>query len=488
LIPAVLLACWATLAVVWAVAPAAWPALLGAFGLLVVTITIASLHPELRLFGDAVVRGPRDGGAVALTFDDGPDPAFTPAILDHLDAAGAKGTFFLVGEAVSRAPEVARAIVERGHQVANHGYVHRWQLIFTPGRLARDFVACNDAIAEATGRVPAFFRPPVGVLAPEVIDMVDAAGVRLAAWSLRPRDGTLSDPAEVRRRVSSKIQAGDIVLLHDTARHGRWDPPAVAALPGILEDLQQRGLRSVTLHELTGERAYVEDEPMRPTGARRSPIPLLVATTLALLLGSTAARAFAGEPGLPPALIEAATELAATTTVQANFEQTKTSVLFAEPVVATGRLSLRRTDHRIVWDYTDGVAVLLADGRVFPAGRSASELDPEEAAGVPMPGGAGLGELFGALFTLDAEALGRHFTGVDLGDGRFQLTPRTDRASALFTKVLLEVSGSPRALRRIEMDEATGDRTVVVFSDVVQGVELTDGRFQTPAERAAASP
>lgn len=486
LIPVVLAVCWTSLAAVWLAAPEAWPVLVVAFGSLVVTITAAALYPALQLFGPAVVRGVGADGVVALTFDDGPDPVFTPRILDQLDAAGARATFFVVGEQVRRAPEVARAILERGHQVAHHGDAHRWQLIFTPGRLAADYVAAADSIQEATGRLPALFRPPVGIIAPETMDMVRAAGVRLAAWSLRPRDGTLSDPVEVRRRVSSKIRAGDIVLLHDAARHGRWDPPAVAALPGILEDLQQRGLRSVTLSELTGQPAYLpEDEAMRPTGARRSPVPMLVAATLALLLGSFAAHAFADEPQLPPTLLEAAAELAKSSTVEASFLHVKSSVLFVEPVRSNGRLSIRRRDNRIVWEYDDGVAILVFDGRVFPAGKAASELTAEEAAGVPMPGGDGLGEMMGALFTLDQAALGRHFTGRDLGEGRFELTPRSDRARSLFVSVVLEIGGAPLALRSVEIHEATGDSTTVAFTDVVQGADLPDERFQTPAERSA---
>ncbi len=474
-IPLTLLACWAALvAVGGGVAP--WIVLPVAFALLSGVILVASMNAPLQLFGPALVRGPADSGAVALTFDDGPDPSFTPAVLDALDAAGAKGTFFLVGSRAEQSPEVTRQIVERGHQVGHHSYDHRWTLMFVRPRLEADFDRASRAIAAAAGVVPRFFRPPVGIVAPEVLDVAASAGTTLTTWSVRPFDGRIDDAPEVRRRVASKIGPGDIVLLHDASFRARRTPPAVEALPGILEDLRARNLRSVTLAELTGQAPYLtEDELKQPRPQRRSRLPLFVAATaLALLLGS-AAYAHAGE--LPPTLVEAADALAKNETVQARFTQTKTSILFIEPDVSTGELLLRRSDGRIVWAYDGGPAILIAGGRIYPLGSS------EHVDGIPIPGGAGLTAMFDALFRVEPEALAEHFEGTAQGEGTFALVPTSDGAKALFTRVELTIAGSPTVLQKVVMSEVTGDVTTIEFSDTKPNAALEDDRLQTPRER-----
>jgi len=473
------------MALVYLVAPGAWPLLMLGVWCLLGVLVLVTITPQWQLFGPALVRVPGRPGQVALTFDDGPDPVHTRAILDHLDAAGARGTFFVIGEEVERRPEVAREIVRRGHQVAMHGHDHRWQRIFSPRWLADDFERAARTIQRVTGGVPRFFRPPVGVATPEVLD-VCRPSFRFVAWSLRPFDGKIPDPDLVRARVRSKIREGDIVLLHDAARHGRFQPPAVRALPGILADLEERGLRSVTLSELTGEPAVLEDLPVpRPVRRRRTTIPLWVACTAVAAVVCSSACAF-GADGLPATLVEAAGKLDEATTVQARFEQTKTSVLFAEAVVETGSLLLRREDGRLLWSYDGGPAVLMADGRFYPAGTDAQA--SEGAGGFGIPGGDKLAELFEGMFTLDIDVLGRSFSGSDLGEGRFELRPLGDDVGALFARVVLEVGGAPLAVRRVEMDESTGDRTVIAFSEVKIGEPLPPERFLTPAERAATQP
>lgn len=475
-IPLTLLICWASLAA--ALGGVVPPAALGvAIAVLSWVILVASMHAPLQLFGPALVKGPTDSGAVALTFDDGPDPSFTPAVLDALDAAGAKGTFFLVGARAAEAPELARQIVERGHQIGHHSHDHQWTRMFVRSRLRDDFDRGTRAIQAAAGVVPRFFRPPVGIVAPEVLDVASSAGTTLTAWSVRPYDGRIDDAAEVRRRVASKIGPGDIVVLHDASLRAGRTPPAVAALPGILEDLQARGLRSVTLAELTGESPYLtEDELTQPRPPRHSKLPLWVgATLLALLVGSaTLARA----ADLPATLVAAADELAKNETVQARFAQTKTSILFVEPDISAGELLLRRSDGRIVWAYDGGPAILLAEGRVYPLG-SDDHLD-----GIPLPGGAGLTAMFDALFRVEPAALAEHFDGTDLGEGTFALVPISAGAKALFTKVELTITGTPTVLTKVVMSEVTGDVTTIEFSDTRPGQALDDDRLQTPRERS----
>jgi peptidoglycan-N-acetylglucosamine deacetylase len=485
-VPSGIAACWFGLALVWVLQPAAWPALMVAVWSLVGVVIVVSMNPNWQIFGPALVRAPDAGGQVALTFDDGPDPAHTREVLDQLDAADARATFFVVGRAVRAAPELTREILERGHQVGHHSETHRWQLVFSPPRMLADFRAGLASIAEVTGRIPRFFRPPVGIATPEVLELA-WLGFRFAGWSVRPFDGRPGRSAEVRRRVSSKIRAGDVVLLHDTARRGGGPPPALGALPGILEDLRARGLRSVTLAELTGEPAYLEESPLQDSYRRLSRIPMLVACTVVAAMICSAACAFGAEAipsALPDSLVTAAAELNEATTVQARFEQTRISILFAEPVVQTGSLLLRRSDGRLLWLYDGGPAVLMADGRFYPAGATAEEAG-DQAGGFGMPGGGELVTLFEAMFTLDVAVLARFFSGRDLGEGRFELKPTTEASAALFVAVVLQVGGSPLALQRVEMSEATGDSTVVAFTEVKIDAPLDEDRFRTPAERSA---
>jgi peptidoglycan/xylan/chitin deacetylase (PgdA/CDA1 family) len=147
--------------------------------------------------------------------------------------------------------------VERGHQVANHSHAHRWwETLFWIPWAERDLLRASDAIEDAGGVRPAWFRPPIGMITPELHVAAERHGMVLGAWSVRPYDGRVRDPAEIERRLTGAVEAGDVVLLHDAAGPDGSAPPALAALPGVLADLGQRGLTAVTLAELAGTAAY----------------------------------------------------------------------------------------------------------------------------------------------------------------------------------------------------------------------------------------
>ncbi len=475
ILPALLLACWLLLAQAW-LAGAAWMAA-GAFVLLTLGVLLTSIWPSLGAFGPIILRAPAGSGRVAITFDDGPDPEWTPQVLDALEAAGARATFFLVGQRVEQHPELARRLVQAGHQVAHHSHSHRWDLMFWRPALLADFDAGLAALQAATERIPRFFRPPIGILAPEVVDAAQSRGMQLTGWSVRPYDTRLREPDELVRRVASKVRDGSIVLLHDGAMRPGFTPPAVAALPFILGDLERRGLQAVTLAELVGQDAYQKEAPVRHT-PRWSRVPLAVGATMLSLLIATAALA------APPDLATAAAELAKNDRVKSTFQQTKTSILFAEDVVRTGSLLLRRSDGRLVWAYDDGPAMLMAEGRFYPAGVDAKAAGEDGAAGYALPGGGRMIDVFEALFSLDAKALDLAFDSTTLEPGRFELKPKDPETAALFARVELRVDGEPLALRSVVMDESTGDRTTIAFTAVEVDAPLPEGAFLTPAERS----
>lgn len=185
---------------------------------------------------------------VALTFDDGPHPRGTPAVLEALARAGATATFFLVGEQVARAPALAREIVAAGHAVALHGQRHRCQLWLTPRALDDDLARVAATVHEATGRTPELYRPPYGVFSAAGLALVRRRGWRSLLWSRWGRDwAARATPAGIAARATRALAAGDVVLLHDAdsySSEGSWLRTA-AALPAILDAVERSGLRTV---------------------------------------------------------------------------------------------------------------------------------------------------------------------------------------------------------------------------------------------------
>jgi peptidoglycan-N-acetylglucosamine deacetylase len=187
---------------------------------------------------------------VALTFDDGPHPQGTPAVLESLREAGAKATFFLVGEQVVRRPALVAEIVAAGHRVELHCHRHRNVLRLTVSQLLDDAERARAAIEEAGGQAIRDYRPPYGIFSGPTLRAVRKRGWRPVLWSKWGRDWTRrATTRSIARRSTSGIRAGDIVLLHDAdcySAPGSWVRTA-AALPLILEELESRGLKSISL-------------------------------------------------------------------------------------------------------------------------------------------------------------------------------------------------------------------------------------------------
>jgi peptidoglycan-N-acetylglucosamine deacetylase len=194
----------------------------------------------------------RDEGnpGVALTFDDGPHPQGTPAVLEILREAEQQATFFLVGEQVERRPALAAEIVAAGHRVELHCHRHRNQLRLTLRGLIDDAERARAAIEEASGQAIADYRPPYGIFSGAGLAAVRSRGWRPVLWSRWGRDWRrFATAASITRTATDGIRPGDIVLLHDadfySARRS-WERTA-SALPRILDELAIRGLKSSVL-------------------------------------------------------------------------------------------------------------------------------------------------------------------------------------------------------------------------------------------------
>ena len=236
-----------------AIVPASWPWALGAVAANHLALTAGGLWPRSRWLGSNWTRLPaaavvRD--EIAITIDDGPDPALTPAILDLLDQHRARATFFCIAERARAAPALCRAIIARGHSVQNHSdrHSHRFSLL-GPRAMAREIGAAQASLADITGVAPRFFRAPAGLRNPFLAPVLQRLDLQLVSWTRRGFDTVGADPAPVLARLLRRLGAGDILLLHDG--HGARDLSGralvLAVLPALLERVQAAGLVPVTL-------------------------------------------------------------------------------------------------------------------------------------------------------------------------------------------------------------------------------------------------
>jgi peptidoglycan/xylan/chitin deacetylase (PgdA/CDA1 family) len=214
--------------------------------------TLGVLLPGLRVFSDPLCRGASGRALVALTFDDGPDPVTTRAVLELLQRRGAKATFFVLGEKVVSASDVISEILAGGHELGLHGYAHdRLYALRSRSRVAADIRRVREVVERVAGRPVAWFRPPVGFVSPEIAAAVRREGVTLVGWSVRALDGRASaTPPGVLARVTARLRDGAIVLLHDASERGDREPASLSVLGALLDELERRGLRAVTLSEL----------------------------------------------------------------------------------------------------------------------------------------------------------------------------------------------------------------------------------------------
>ncbi|QQR87217.1 MAG: polysaccharide deacetylase family protein [Flavobacteriales bacterium] len=197
----------------------------------------ASLTLPARIYVDAVCSGPK--GTMALTFDDGPHPQITPALLDHLKAENIKASFFCIGKYVEAFPALAKRIVDEGHAIGIHSQHHHWTWGFIgEDHAEKEIRTCAEAIQRTTGQRTSLFRPPFGVTNPNIAAAVKTTGVTTIGWDLRTFD-TARSPAEVMKRISTRPKPGTIAVLHDT------QPGTLELVKGIIAHCRQHGIELV---------------------------------------------------------------------------------------------------------------------------------------------------------------------------------------------------------------------------------------------------
>ena len=226
----------------------------------------ASIHPRSELFGSHI-HGTAAARKLAITFDDGPNPAITPKLLDLFDKYHARATFFVIGKFVRDVPGLLQETVARGHSVGNHTETHPNLFLSSPSHIRDEIERCNDAVAKALGAPPRWFRPPFGLRNPWVLPAASRLGLQGVMWTLIPGDWSAPSaewliprmqPIAHRAATHSDGKGsvtgsapGDILCLHD-GYHGHQNGDrrhTVAALEYWLPRWQDVGLEFVTIDD-----------------------------------------------------------------------------------------------------------------------------------------------------------------------------------------------------------------------------------------------
>ncbi|MDG0812050.1 polysaccharide deacetylase family protein [Cohnella rhizosphaerae] len=228
-----------------------------------------------RMFGFRVFSKGIADREIALTFDDGPHPVYTPRLLDLLKAHGAHATFFVVGAHAEKHPDIVRRMYEEGHDIGIHNYVHRSNWIMGPVSVRRHVVRTGDIVERITGMRPRYYRPPWGIV--NVFDFIGRGKPQIVLWTALFGDWKLKVGAErLYGKIRRKLQPGAVLLLHDCGDTFGADPDAPAntidAVGRILEDGKREGLRFVGIGEMMRQTKLNKDEASaRREGLRADP-------------------------------------------------------------------------------------------------------------------------------------------------------------------------------------------------------------------------
>ncbi len=215
-------------------------------------VALACSKIQWNFFVSAIHSGNNSTQKIALTFDDGPDPNYTPQVLDILKKHNAKATFFLIGKNIKQYPNLAERIEKEGHTIGNHSFSHSNFIDFKSKKGWIEELEQTDLeIQKATGRKPKFFRPPFGVTTPHLATALKNTKHLVIGWNVRSFDTSSRNPSKTVKKICKKIRSGSIVLLHD--RHENIVP----LLEQLLPEIERKNLSFATVNELINEEPYI---------------------------------------------------------------------------------------------------------------------------------------------------------------------------------------------------------------------------------------
>ena len=163
-----------------------------------------------------IYRFKTDQKKIAITFDDGPSPAWTPLILDELKKFGVKATFFMIGHHVQKYPHIARRVADEGHTVANHGYAHSVVLYYTTEEIEEEIKYTEHVIKSITGKTTTLFRPPKAWLRKDIKEKIKEMGYEIVLWSVNSKDWVRFSHKLIVHFLVRSLKNGDIILFHDS--------------------------------------------------------------------------------------------------------------------------------------------------------------------------------------------------------------------------------------------------------------------------------
>lgn len=188
---------------------------------------------------------------VALSFDDGPHPRYTPAILDLLARHNIPATFFLIGRNVLKYPLLAQRIATSPNEIGNHTFSHRILPFLSDAEVKLEISQTEEALRIHTGLQPRFIRPPMGLFTKRTVDMIEACGYDTVIGDVYPRDPHLPGQHKIYQRVMRRVRPGSIIILHDGGNTKDVDrSQTVRAVEQIITKLLGEGYRFVTISEL----------------------------------------------------------------------------------------------------------------------------------------------------------------------------------------------------------------------------------------------
>jgi len=228
---------------------------LAPFAALAAASTFAGLHsmlPRSQLYGASFIGEAAGSRRLALTYDEGPNDACTPDLLEVLAKYQVKATFFLLGRYVEALPKLARAVAEAGHAVGNHSYSHRNLIFLSREETRQELTQTSQAIENATGVRPALFRPPFGGRRPGTFAIARECGMTPIMWRVSGHDWDADSPGSIVQRIVSGMKGGDVILLHDGGHRalGADRSRTVAATEELVRRCQGEGYRFVTVPEM----------------------------------------------------------------------------------------------------------------------------------------------------------------------------------------------------------------------------------------------
>lgn len=246
-------------------------------GLIFLTVYMVTPWVLTRVFGIGVLRKGKRRGQIAFTFDDGPDPVYTPLLLEMLRKYNVKATFFVLGSKAECYPDLIRRIHQDGHLIGVHNYTHKSNWIMPPWTVFQKHVdRSSDIVESITGQRPIYYRPPWGII--NVFDFLLKRRYRIVLWSLMGRDWNRDiGKSKLRGKLLERMQDGSVILLHDSGDTFGADADApffmLQALEDVLAEAAKRGLSCVRIDEMFEER----DNKFVP---RRSPVAAETAAAL----------------------------------------------------------------------------------------------------------------------------------------------------------------------------------------------------------------